>query len=336
MKKKNLFAPPDDEDDDPTDDSSDNSSQDEEDTPARPVLASRFGQILNAAKNVQPGPATSRYSKFLDADNVPTRENTPPSKVGRLAAILGGASEGFQRGAGAGTETATKMLNEPLDRKIQSYGMQSKNLEKGAEIEDKDLGRQASFAKSTMQDIHNQEMENAHNADREAREAHWTEQDKTVATKAASSGFKNTIGADGHMYFIKPEADGTTTTLDGGKVGQSVPEKTRTAIDEYAAKEGIRGATQKDINTDLEGERQVSEGKRAAVQKELQDERLAHGDQPKTTKSTVTDNSGNVTGQRTTVTGPVDPNRDKAIETLKKNNKPITENNIKFVLDRMK
>lgn len=260
LKKKKILADPQDEPDEensiePTDEEDTGDEQDasaEEDASAQvePVSAppdNSFTSAYKKATELPEGPATSRFSQFLQKP-VPKKEDFKIGKIDRLAAILGGASEGYQKGAGAGLKTAGSVLDKPYEEGMQSYGMQGKNLEKGAEIESKNLGRAASFAKTSMTAANAQRTAELHAQDATDRAAHWDAQDKIAAKKAETAGFTKTLGADGHLYFNKVNADGTVETKDGGKVGESIPEKTKRELEVYKGKEAVRGATQKDIN----------------------------------------------------------------------------------------
>lgn len=141
--------------DDTTDDSDVTSQNEEEDDTSDldqtdeasniQVRPSKFSQIFNEARSMPEGPANKKYREFL-SNEMPTRE--APGKLNRLAAVLGGASEGYFKGAGKGAQVATNILEEPYQRKVADFSTKAKALGAGAAIEDKELGRMSSFART--------------------------------------------------------------------------------------------------------------------------------------------------------------------------------------------
>lgn len=284
----------------------------------------RFQQIFSQAQAAPKGPLSDRLSQFL-AKPVPTPQDTKPGKLNRLAAILGGASEGYQHGASAGIKTATSVLDRPFNQRLQTYKMEGQNLEKGADIESKNMGRAASFAKTAMLDEHNKKVEELHAADTEARSAHWDQLSKTANEKAKRAGFTKTVGTDGHMYYTRPGANGTVESLDGGKMGESIPEKTKRLLEEFTQKEKIKGNVQQglegtrqknrlsleetrqknreSIETDKAANTQIGQNKKAAIDQQLIEDRGKVKNVPKTSETTVTDAEGKVTGKKVVKTG---------------------------------
>jgi len=197
------------------------------------IRPSRFQQIFDSARNIPPGPATSRYQQFLD-QGLP--EQGKPSKVNRLAAILGGASEGYFRGAGAGVRTARSILDEPRERQLREYERKAKVLEGAAALEDKNLGRAASFARSAANLEANQNTVNQKDRFLQAEVQRWKDNNAVAMENAKNRGITHAIDERGHMMFYRPNGD----KFDGGKAGQSISEKTKTAFDLFARQEGIR------------------------------------------------------------------------------------------------
>lgn len=272
LKKKKVLDDGDEEDED--DDLPSMSSDEPEEQPETPAPQSKFSQLYSNAVNQPKGPANTKFGDFLDK-GAPSRADFPTSKTNRLAAVLGGASEGFQRGASSGVKTAKDILDTPYERGMEKWNADEKSLEQGAALEDKGMGRAASFAKSAVQS-ENAERTAQNAADLVAvRAKHWNAQDQNTAAAAATKGFQHVVGADGHSYFQKPNADGTVQTLDGGKIGQSIPEKTAEALKLYSGKEAVRGTTQKDINADAETGREIGDNKRAGLKLETDKEHEA-------------------------------------------------------------
>lgn len=197
-----------------------------------PIPKSRFAQLFGDMQDTPQGPSEKAYSDFL-AKGIPNERDYKPGKINRLAAILGGASEGGLRGAGAGIKTASEILDKPYQEGLQRHQLQGQQLEKAAEIESKNLGRKASVARTIAQ-------EEAAAARDKTLARHYDAQDQAALIRAKGAGFQRVTGADGHTYLVKPNADGTVQTLDAGKHGESLPEKTRRELEKFKVEEGIR------------------------------------------------------------------------------------------------
>lgn len=160
LKKKNLFDDPEDSsipevsqdgsiDDSSDDEESTETSPDDEESedPQEQETPSRFSKLYGEAVSKPAGPNNKKLNDYLDED-VPQKSDFKVSKTNRLAAILGGASEGFQHGAGAGIKTASDVLDTPYEEGVARYTQRGKNLSNAAVLEDKGMGRAASFAKT--------------------------------------------------------------------------------------------------------------------------------------------------------------------------------------------
>lgn len=302
QKKKNPFAMPsmvqesqdDDSDDtedtdgeDGTDTEIDPSEEDDSDEQTEgqpsPVIpkpsGSRFQQIFGQASAQPPGPRSAAFSNFLDQPP-PEQKDFQPGKMNRLSAILGGASEGYFKGAGAGIKTAKEVLGDPYKQAMNKYALTGKNLEQGAEIESKNLGRAASFARTAgNMDTADKKAENE-KLKIEAQNRHWTAQDLKTANTASQKGWTHYTNPDGHLIFTRPGTDGKLESIDGGKSGESIPEKSKRILEEAQKKEDIKIKGSKDVNQDKAALDQIRDNKRGAIQQQLAGDR---GDQQRKT-----------------------------------------------------
>src|SRR5260221_1675955 len=249
LRKRNIFGQPSYQQDQPPASMSippeeeQDTSQDEEQQPPTnetPGLNDIFSGLFNAARSQPPGPASKAYSDFL-AKGVPTPDQYPPGKINRLSAILGGASEGWQRGAGAGIRTAQEILDSPYQKAIAAHKLRGGMLEKGAEVESKDLGRAASFAKSATtaydaaQTQRRLAIRDQHQFD------HWDAADRAAARRAANTGTHWVTGqTDGKIHGFKTLPDGSVQHFEGPKIGQTMDEKQKAAFDLFTKQEGVR------------------------------------------------------------------------------------------------
>lgn len=94
-------------------------------------------------------PMQKAYKDFLSA-GAPNKEDFKPSKTNRLAAILGGVSDGITHGAGAGIKTARGVLDEPYDDAMGKYALQAKKLEAGAGLEEKDINNRVKILRDNQ------------------------------------------------------------------------------------------------------------------------------------------------------------------------------------------
>ena len=329
------------EDDLGSDKPSYNPLEDSDIEPPDPVSAANsdtFASTLSRFKQQQRGPANQKFSDFLNQP-VPTRDQLPGTRLNRLAAILGGASEGFQHGAGAGAKTAAEILNQPMADAMDKYNLQAKVLQTNAQLEDKDQSRQEALAKQQLQERHQRATEAQAAADLKARQDHWDSQSKAANEAAAAKGWDHSVNAtDGHLYYHKVMPDGTIKTLDGGKVGETIPEKTQRQLTEFTNKnavtvkgeqqvEGTRQADrEKNIKTEndnraaaallAEGTKEAAKNKEYAAQQQLiKDRAAAQKDarsQPRVTTQTTTPGDKGAT-TRVTTTGPASTPDDKNV-----------------------
>lgn len=120
--------------------------ENEDQLPKKSRLGNNLADVFNSLKDAPEGLANSRYRQFLESD-FPTRDK--PTKMNRLAAVLGGISEGYMRKSpAAGFAVQDKILNEPYEKKIADFNNKAKLLQSSAALEDKGLGRKASLART--------------------------------------------------------------------------------------------------------------------------------------------------------------------------------------------
>lgn len=220
-------------------DDEDNEQDNEQGTP---IPGDRFSQLFNAAMAVPPGPAETRYAEHL-SKGAPTPDQFKPGKINRLAAILGGASEGGLRGAGAGIRTARDVLETPYRRGMESYKLQSEQLGKAAQVESSMMGRKASFARTAA----NQEAAEARLAAKKVYDEklfeHWERADKARAATARGAGFHwETSKVDGRIHGYRPDPSDPSKVLEwvGPKIGETPSETDKRDFDEFLGKEDVQ------------------------------------------------------------------------------------------------
>lgn len=114
------------------------------------TLTDAYREMMQAKS----GPSNQRYKDFLSED-MPKRDDFKPTKMNRLSAILAGASDGIQRGGGAGYETAQRILDEPYSEAIGDYNNRAKRLESGANLEDKETNNKVKTYRDFVTDRNN-------------------------------------------------------------------------------------------------------------------------------------------------------------------------------------
>lgn len=219
----------------------------------------------------QAQPKQALYEKFL---NQGYPQETPPSKMTRLSAVLAGATTGFAR-PGEGGKAATEVLNRPYERAVRQYNMEGQRLKEGATVEQNTLSNRAKLA-TDLSNANDKDVKLGldQNADDRAERlakskigsAKLTDQKTLIDLAAAGKHIIN--GEDGNTY-IANLADGTITKV--GKTGESPDEKST-----------------RDINTEVEKQKRVLplrygfetglQNSRFGNEKSLQDARFAEED----------------------------------------------------------
>jgi len=105
-----------------------------------------FEEIYRNIANVESGPKAKAYSDYVT--NVPTREMNKPGRLDRLAAILGGASEGYFGGAGRGINLAHNILDNRYNQAIEDYKVREPGMRAAAAQEESDLGKRVTLARN--------------------------------------------------------------------------------------------------------------------------------------------------------------------------------------------
>lgn len=233
-------------------------------------LPEQFSRLFQAARDVPPGQAEERYTKFQNEPQ-PTFK---PTKLNRLAAILGGASEGGLRGAGAGVRTAHDILEAPYNRAIQAHKLRGSQLKEGAEIESRNLGRAASIARQATtaanaqatlkqrQDYHNRLF------------AKWDSDDKARASRAPGVHWE-VSKESGNIMGFKLGADGKMEVFSGPKVGQNLTEAQQAKLEDFISQEEVRQPNRLAVVAAQGEEQRKNETKRQegrmAIRKFMQD-----------------------------------------------------------------
>lgn len=99
-------------------------------------------------------PAETKYKNFIDQGS-PDKANFKPTKMNRLAAILGGVSSGIKGGAQAGINTANNVLDQPFNDALDKYKLDASRLATGAGMEEKDNTNKSQFYRNFNQDQYN-------------------------------------------------------------------------------------------------------------------------------------------------------------------------------------
>jgi hypothetical protein len=288
----------------------------------------RFQNIYNQMVNQPQGPMTRRFSDYL-SQPPPTKEQYKPSKMNRLGAILGGASEAYFRGPGAGLKYKEAILDRPYQEAMNRHVLLGKQLEQAAGIESKNLGRAASVARTATTAETAAETNRIKAIQAETQARHLESADATAAANAVQRGWKtHTNPVDGHLIFSKPKPDGTIQTVDGGKAGESLSERAKRILEEKVAVEGViqkrqlavteaaaaarskladkENEARKEAALELAAQQQTRDNKNARTQQQLikdrgEQTRTNQANKPsETTETKVTDAQGNVAGTKTT------------------------------------
>jgi hypothetical protein len=194
-----------------------------------PTSGSRFSQVYADLADEKGGPAQQKYTNFLDTG--PKREDYKPGKLNRLAAILGGISEGQLHGGAAGYKTSTGILDDSYNEAQKDWSTQADKLKEASGIEEKDMGRRVGILKDIIQEDRNRqsldEIRNYH----QGRLKNDADANKTRGIQYSditdpTTGMKAT-------YKLFP--DGRREKIDLGKGAQTVDEKVDEAKKKYGA-----------------------------------------------------------------------------------------------------
>lgn len=286
-------------DDTPPDDTVDGEVMDNipttspDEMPGRASLSSRFGEAYKMASEMPTGPNNKAYSNFLE-HGAPNRADYKPGKLNRLAAILGGASEGYRKGPGAGANFADSMLDKPYNEALASNEMQGRRLAAGATLEDKEMGRKASFARTAATDIHNTNMEDT--ARKNAASLDIVRKAQAHKAMNPNAVYKNingkvvAIGADGKQTIL---GDATMLSPEAFKQHKDLAKFTSDLIaGRETTLESIRNKNATVRQDDAQAHAETMAEITARHAKELDDYKKAHPEQSTSTTTTDIDPTG--------------------------------------------
>lgn len=185
----------------------------------------------------------------------PKEADFKPGKMNRLAAILSGVSEGWQRGAGAGVGIASDILQQPYERALRRHEIEGRGLKAAADISTNMMENQARVLK-TMEDarlnqqkylLDVQEAQERFKNGQSTREVNAARIDQIKQSMKQSGYREQKNETDGHTYMINPW---TGDSIDLGKHSLTPDEKSTIKKEEFKYEEGIRFDNQKALQND--------------------------------------------------------------------------------------
>lgn len=191
----------------------------EEEPQDQPANSGRLADLYKQITSANAGPAQKKYQDFLDTAE-PDRANFKPSKMGRLSAMLAGASEGIKNGGAAGYATSRGIIDEPYQQELGRYNNQGKKLQEAATLEDKDITNRVNTYKTILADDKDQATRAELKRVNDARIRNYDSQ-------SANRGIhyeKLTNPNDGHVTSVKLGPDGSKTNVDLG-IGAFTPDE---------------------------------------------------------------------------------------------------------------
>lgn len=209
--------------------------------PAKAPDASRLEQIYGTLSKMSSGAASQKYRDFLDT--APDRKNFEPSKTQRLANMLSGVATGWHH-PDKGISTMNALNDDKYNEAMYDYKDKAGRLEKGAELEEKDINNRAKTYRDILEDQDKQAATAGLNSYRDryiASRDRATDQRRDASDASRRKPvnfFTNT--ATGHRMGITMNDDGSSNTLDFG-VGAMTPDQT---VENEGKKAGARANAQ--------------------------------------------------------------------------------------------
>ncbi len=99
---------------------------------------SRLASVYRDLANAEGGPASKAYRDFL-SQGAPTSDQYKPGAGQRIAAILSGIGETIHHGPAQGMGLEKSMLDDPYNEAQQQYKIRGDRLAKSADLEEKDI-----------------------------------------------------------------------------------------------------------------------------------------------------------------------------------------------------
>jgi len=207
----------------------------------------------------KPGVHQQAYTDYLA--NQPNPDNFKPSKGRRIAALLGGISQGF---LGGDTRQALSVqhsiLDEPYNDALQQYKIQGDRLKQAADIEQRDILNRTKQYWDTLRD-----MEEAKKLDVTSRRDQANEKYKLDRIQQMGTSKKWTTDADGNSILMAVMPDGSQMTSNLGKTGLTLREqeaiKSASKLDLFGKEEATRQANRLQLQAAGIQGRQISAAK---------------------------------------------------------------------------
>lgn len=188
---------------------------------------SRLAGVYGSLANTDTGPANKSYRDYL-AKGVPQEEDFKPGKMGRLSAILAGASTGLStRDGGLANKAAQDVLDDPYNKAMGRYKLEGDKLAKGADLEEKDINNRV----KTYRDIVESQDRQANN-DRlgKLNDAQIRNYNSQIDNRGSTGYSQYNTPVNGHRMATKI-VNGKPMNIDLGAVDLSPDEKNTNAVD---------------------------------------------------------------------------------------------------------
>lgn len=289
--------------------------------------------------------------------NMPQRE--PPGKLRTIAAILaglganvgpqhyvGGSAVGFKGDPKAALETTDLIQNKPYYEKLQDWQTREKALGGGAELEARENTNKRILANETVgRELQEKGQSNLlrHQLETESLAKQKSDQQYQVAIDRLEQKAKDEeANRDVALQKLQADIDSKNRIADAREAELRALNARHTLA--LAQRDRVV-EEQKNLHENLKKKWEAEDVDRNTRLKDYEEYLKQRGlkgpNSNKTTTVVTEDKKGNITGKRTTTTTggsgqqPNDAIRARAIDILKNQNKPQTENNIKFVMDKL-
>lgn len=207
------------------------------------------------SKMLEPTPELTAYIEHIK--NTPKEQEYAPTKMGRLAAALGGLSEGWFGGAAKGFETAQRMIRSPYERALRRHEIEGRGLEQSAKISENIMERQASVLKNIEAaklagQKHQLDVDNTKSliANRELTGKKIKIETERLINNMKLDGYeKLTVKETGHTVMKHPL---TGHSIDLGKTDESIAEADLRGRKTFSFEEGIRQKNRVDLQEDAQ------------------------------------------------------------------------------------
>jgi hypothetical protein len=198
------------------------SAQEEENSPFD--INRGFGDIYKSLSQIGTGPVQTRYRQFLE--QLPQREQFPPTKTQRLASILTGVSEGLARGGPTGYTAARQVLDEPYRTALENYKVQADKLGEAARVENQSEHNKLMLLWDQWRQQQAAEVEKRRQQESEVHQGLWKAQTRNLLQpKPVGSPHVDTISGRVTVTVRDSSAPGGYRLLDVGQAGGGMADK---------------------------------------------------------------------------------------------------------------